>query len=182
MATGQSTTTYKDIPGFPGYRVGDDGSVWSAWVACRFGRKLTDRWKQMKTPPNAKGYLRVNLSLAARKTYRTLRVHRLVLEVFIGPCPEGMEARHLNGIKADNRLENLAWGTPEENRSDNHDLGVYAHGEAHTQVKLTESDVRSIRDRYAAGGIFMRELAAEYGVELTTIHAIVHRRSWKHVV
>ncbi len=45
-------------------------------------------------------------------------VHRLVLETFIGPCPDGMWARHLNSIKSDNRLENLEWNTPAINIQD----------------------------------------------------------------
>ena len=45
-------------------------------------------------------------------------VHRLVLETFVGPRPDGMEARHLNGDCQDNRVENLIWGTPLENGAD----------------------------------------------------------------
>lgn len=51
-------------------------------------------------------------------THRFRRVHHLVLEAFVGPRPAGMETRHLNGVRADNRLENLAWGTPTENAAD----------------------------------------------------------------
>lgn len=47
-----------------------------------------------------------------------LRVHVCVLEAFVGPCPEGMETRHLNGNPSDNRLDNLCWGTPKENGED----------------------------------------------------------------
>ena len=46
------------------------------------------------------------------------RVHRMVLEAFVGPCPEGMQCRHLNDVKNDNRLNNLAWGTRKENSAD----------------------------------------------------------------
>ena len=45
-------------------------------------------------------------------------VHRLVLEAFAGPCPAGLESRHLNGIKTDNRRSNLVWGTSAENSAD----------------------------------------------------------------
>lgn len=166
---------------FPGYRVGTDGSVWVAWITCRSGRRLTDRWRRMRPGVTPKGYLYVNLTPATGGRYQTFRVHRLVLEAFVGPCPVGMECRHLDGHKANCRLDNLAWGTPEQNRQDNRDLDAYHRGEDHAQVKLTEDRVRSIRARYAAGGILMRELAEESGVSLTNIHAIIHRRSWKHV-
>lgn len=135
----------------------------------------------MKLSPGTRGYLRVNLTSQVGRV-QMFRVHRLVLLAFVGPCPDGMEARHLNGIKTDNRADNLAWGTPEQNRQDNRDLGVYERGEGHTQVKLTETQVREIRHRHAAGGVLLRELAEEFGVTPTNINAILSRRSWKHVV
>lgn len=45
-------------------------------------------------------------------------VHRLVLEAFVGPCPEGMEALHGEGGSEDNRLVNLKWDTRAENNRD----------------------------------------------------------------
>lgn len=121
---------YAEIPDFPGYRVGDDGTIWRAWVNCRWGRRLTDRWRLMKlgvqksrTP--GRRYRYVNLTPAEGGKYRTFRVHRLVLLAFVGPCPEGMEARHEDGDPSNNRLDNLAWGTPAENRADNRRLGRY---------------------------------------------------------
>ena len=129
---------------------------------------------------NKRGYLRVNLVPPEGSSYRTFRVHRLVLEAFIGQCPNGMEGRHLNGIKTDCNLSNLAWGTPEQNRQDNRDLDVYARGSKHSQAKLTECDIRIIRKRYAEG-VFLRILSDEYKVSIQNIHAIVQKRSWKHV-
>lgn len=180
MAEDQTTVEYREIQGFPGYRVGSDGSVWNCWVNCRWGRRMTDRWKRMKPGTHQRGYLYVNLTRIGER-YKTFRVHRLVLAAFVGPCPEGMECRHLNGIKTDCRLENLCWGTGEENRQDNHDAGIYQNGEDHTQAKLSEGDVRIIRARYAAGGVLQRELAEQYSVTISNINAIVNRRSWSHI-
>lgn len=118
MATANSTVQYRGIPGFNGYRVGDDGSVWFAWINCSKGRLLTDRWKPMKLGVHRKGYLYVNLTPPEGGKYRTFRVHRLVLEAFVGPCPGDMECRHLNGVRDDCRLVNLAWGTRAENVED----------------------------------------------------------------
>jgi HNH endonuclease/NUMOD4 motif len=67
------------------------------------------------------------VSLGSRADSVPHRVHRLVLGAFVGPCPEGMECRHLNGDRADNRLENLAWGTPHENGMDRLRHGTDVH-------------------------------------------------------
>lgn len=45
-------------------------------------------------------------------------IHRLVLEAFVGPCPDGMEALHSDGNKTNNNVDNLRWGTPSENNRD----------------------------------------------------------------
>ena len=60
-------------------------------------------------------------------TQRSHYVHRLVLEAFVGPCPPGQQCRHLNGIPTDNRLENLAWGTPSEDNFDRIRHGTHQH-------------------------------------------------------
>lgn len=176
-----SETSYEDIPGWPGYRVGNDGSVWRLWITCRAGRKLSNKWRQMKTGIHRKGYLYVNLTPPEGGSYKTFRIHRLVLEAFVGPCPDGLECRHLNGIKSDCRLTNLKWGTPEENRKDNYRLNAYRIGENNQVAKLTNENVQDIRNRYTRGNVFMKELADEYGVSISNIHAIVHRRSWQHL-
>ena len=50
-------------------------------------------------------------------------VHVLVLSTFVGPRPDGMEVRHLDGNSLNNSLENLAWGTHKENTQD-----AFVHG------------------------------------------------------
>jgi hypothetical protein len=147
---------------------------------------MTDRWRLMKAAVQKKrspgrSYRYVNLTPPGGGTYKTFRVHRLVLEAFVGPCPDGMEARHLSGDPADNRLENLEWGTRADNRADIDRHGRQFRGETHPGVKLTEEQVRAIRSRYAAGGVLQRELADEYGVNVPNISAIVNRRSWTHL-
>lgn len=57
---------------------------------------------------------------------RSRMVHRLVGEAFIGPLPEGMHTRHLDGDASNNHVENLAYGTPSENNFD-----IVRHGKHH---------------------------------------------------
>jgi len=179
MATDNPIVEYREIQGYPGYRVGDDGSVWTEWRTCPNGR-FRSTWRKMKTPLGTRGYPRLNLTSSIDGKLKAFRLHRLVLEAFNGPCPEGMEGRHLNGIKTDCSVANLAWGTQEQNRQDNHVLGVYAGGSKHTQAKLTEDDVRAIRIRRAAGES-IKSLSLDYHVNASNISMIARRKSWKHV-
>lgn len=114
-------TVWRPVVGFEGcYEVSDHGQVRSLdrtiVTHTKHGevrRRLAG--KIMKQHLGA-AYLEVTLSRGNEKTLA--RPHRLVLEAFVGPCPEGMETRHFNGNPLDNRLENLLWGTPVENASD----------------------------------------------------------------
>jgi hypothetical protein len=107
----------------------------------------------------------------------TSYVHRLVLEAFVGPCPDGMETRHLDGNPSNNCLSNLQWGTVGENTEDRGDHGNFTHGERNGQAVLTEADVAQIR----SSPLSDKELAALYGVRYTTIYKIRTRQRWRHV-
>lgn len=65
---------------------------------------------------------------------RECMVHRLMLSAFHGPAPEGQEGCHGNGIKTDNRIENLRWDTHSSNCED-----LVRHG-THRSVRKTECD------------------------------------------
>ena len=65
--------------------------------------------KELKGSINEKGYIRVNIH--GKKTM----LHRIIAEVFIGSPKEFQQVNHKNGIKSDNRVENLEWVTPSEN-------------------------------------------------------------------
>ena len=94
------------IKGFPSYLVSKDGRVFSI----KWGRL-----KQLKATME-NGYRRVSLR-DGNGCGKTFRVHRLVAMAYI-PLLEGKnEVNHKNGIKHDNRVENLEWCTPKENDS-----------------------------------------------------------------
>jgi len=59
--------------------------------------------------------------------------------------------------------------------------GVDNRGENQGCSKLTETQVREIRTKYANGGVLQRELALEYGVSSPTISLIISRRNWSHI-
>lgn len=71
-----------------------------------------------KAVPDKDGYHRISLFSRNDPRRGNYFVHRLVLEAFVGECPEGQEARHKNGVRGDNRVSNLKWGTKLENMED----------------------------------------------------------------
>ena len=157
----------RDIPGFEGlYEIDREGSVW----------RIDAPRKRPLAPGITNGYARVVLSKDGSK--KNYLVHQLVLLTFEGPCPEGLEVRHLNGIRSDNRVENLRYGTKTQNQRDRFTHGTAMFGETHPLAKLTESQVKEIRA--ATRGI--RRLNQAYGVSRATIEAIRARRLWKHVI
>ncbi|HEU5115718.1 MAG TPA: HNH endonuclease [Isosphaeraceae bacterium] len=162
---------------YPGYRVSRDGRVESCWT--RRGRYCipTDNWRPLK-PIFRSGYPTVNLPRGGKKTI--CKIHRLVLEVFVGPCPEGCVACHNDGNRANNDLSNLRWDTPRANSSDSLCHGTRVMGSRCRSSKLTEGDVVQIR-RMRIEGTSIGELAKTFGVTYENVLAIVNRRSWRHL-
>lgn len=189
--------TYRPVVGCPGYRVGDDGSVWSCWVRKvaerdpatsrirRTARVMSDTWHRVGTKPvNDLGYYRVCLFTDGRK--RQAFVQELVLEAFVGPRPPGLEACHDDNDPANNRLTNLRWDTHKGNVADKRRHGTHQAGETHPRSRLTEADVREIRTKYRFGWSNRRcesnrHLAAKFGITPRYLWAVATGRSWSHV-
>lgn len=168
---------YVPLDGFLGYCVGSDGSVWS----CRFGHgrfMLRCEWKRLRPMSSDAGYLYVCLYREEGRV--RVGVHIVVLRAFVGPCPLGMEARHLDGVRSNNCLVNLCWGTPVENAADKCLHGTMSCGEFNGRAKLTSDEVRRIRLALAAGSL-QRDLAQHYGVSQAVISSISLRKTWKGV-
>lgn len=120
---------WRDIPTWETrYQVSDQGRVRSKDIRTtdKNGRKWNKTGTIHGTHKKRNGYVYVNLKAAPRKQRRY--VHQLVLEAFVGPRPEGAEACHNNGNRADNRLENLRWDTVSENRLDIKRMGRHNEG------------------------------------------------------
>jgi len=108
---------------------------------------------------------------------KTLYIHALVLESFVGPRPVGFEACHNNGDRTDNRSDNLRWDTPRSNQMDRAKHGTSNRGERCANARLTSAEALEIMkstDRTC-------ELAHRYGVAPQTICAIRKGRNWKHL-
>jgi hypothetical protein len=110
---------WRDIPDFPGYRVSDSGVVQSF-------KFTTPKYLNATL---ALGYPTVSLTAGDGVT-RHVRVHVAVMRSFVGPPPDRMEVRHLDGDPLNCRLENLAYGTSSENKHD-----TVRHGKQHNASK-----------------------------------------------
>ncbi len=123
---------------------------------------------------------------------KRLSIHRLILETFIGPCPLGMECRHLDGNPQNNKLNNLKWGTHSENSQDSIRHGTFFHpdnkGSNNGHAILKESNVREIRKLLQSGRngkpgrrYSQHEIAKMFNVHRYTISMIVTGKTWKHL-
>lgn len=156
------------------------------YQASTFGRikslardKILKPWALKQT-----GYLQIDLR--AEKRRERCLVHRLILETFVGLCPEGMECRHLDGDKTNNHIENLCWGTGQEQHEDRRKHGTGAEqtarrGEDCSYAKLTEEIVKRIRWLYSTKLFTQNQLAKQFHLHQVTISEIVLRKIWKHI-
>lgn len=128
----------------------------------------TRRQQRVLTPvPNRAGYLRVCLWVNGARLNKS--VHRLVAEAFHGPST--LQVNHRDGVKSNNRPDNLEYVTDQENkRHAVSTMGTYC-GSANGRSKLTERDRNAIREASKDYGYRVR-LAAQFSVSVGTIARI----------
>lgn len=160
------------------------------YEASNCGRIRRAETCRILTPGYTNGYLQVRLAVV-KGTSRLAYVHRLVCEAFHGPAlTSGMQAAHRNRQRDDNSLSNLRWATQADNEADKMLHGVANKGARHGNAKLTDEDVKQIREslndwprhpsgRRANGSI--GKLAATFGVSPSCIHAIAECSAWRHI-
>lgn len=150
-----------------GYYVTCDGRVFTK----RYGRLI-----QMK-PSVTKGYLWVRVVMP-NGTRKVWRINRAVACAWIGSPPSPKhEARHKDGNRRNNTVENLAWATTRENAADRLSHGTQTLGNGHPNSKLTAGKVALIRSSKDADSV----LAHRFGVSVDTVRYARKGRSWKHV-
>lgn len=162
---------WHDIPGYEGvYQVSNGGDIKRV--------KVYGGVSLRKTRPQ-NGYRLIFLRLKGQSNRHF--VHRLVMLAFVGECPIGKQVNHKNGIKDDNRLENLEYVTPSENKRHAVDVLKKHIGEQNNKAKLTAVQVVEIRRLHAEGNTKIEALARMYKVSGVSIRAVLSRETWKHV-
>jgi len=158
-----------NIPGFPGYKITKGGDVFSSQSVNKI----------LKPHKVKDGHLQVTLYVNKIPTYQS--IHRLVLKTFVGPCPNKMMCRHLDGNPENNNLSNLCWGSHQDNEADKDRMGRRPRGSKHGGSKLTEQDVRMIIYMCSTKLFSQRETADIYGVCIGTVNHIIKKRNWRQI-
>lgn len=148
---------------FPKYKISKNGIV------------INHELNKVITPVIRNGYLSVRLSKDNRLHHKSL--HRLIYETYKGSIPFGYHIDHINGIRTDNRLDNLRIVTPEENNKNR--LKLRRGIEVNT-AKLTEEEVMEIR-KAKSKGVNSYQLAKKFNVGRSTINRIALGITWKHL-
>lgn len=162
-------------PKYPGYRFSPEGNILS----------LKGKPKLLK-PRIKLGYNNFVFYDKKGKSHE-VRLHRAIAEIFIENPKNKSEVNHKNGIKSDNRIENLEWVTKSENQKHAYETGLknsrHRQGEHSNFSKLTNELVISIKKDLQAGGPrgFQQNLAEKYGVSHGTISMIKTGKIWAHL-
>lgn len=174
---------WRDIPNYEGlYQVSNLGRIKALTRRVDKG-KCHRTWEEhvLKYGLDKKGYLRTNL--AKNGINKTIKIHRIVAEVFVPNIQNKPQVNHINGVKSDNRACNLEWVSNGENQKHAFKLGLLndRSGENNVSAKLTWNDVEFIRKNYKPrdkefGTI---ALSRKFNVHRKTISRIINMKLWR---
>jgi NUMOD4 motif/HNH endonuclease len=133
---------------------------------------------QILAPSNRAGYPRLCLCKEGQKKY--FYVHRLVATAFI-PNPENKpQVNHINGIKANNNVENLEWLTARDNQIHAYKTGLNISPRSvdRCNAKLSPATIHRAKTLREIGYVY-KKIAELVGVSYTTIHLALNGKTWK---
>lgn len=172
---------WKDIPEYEGlYQASSRGQIKRIiGYKCLKERLLKQRLQHSEDTGRG-NYWCVELCKDGR--VRKHKVHRLILETFVGPRQHKQETRHLDGVVSNNWLSNLKYGTKSENTYDSvrHGTHIDIRGSKHHLAKLTEERVLQIRQLLKDGqsGVMV---AKQFCISTTSVSDIKLRKIWTHI-
>jgi hypothetical protein len=169
---------WREVVGYEGfYEVSDCGRVRSIDRIVQCGvRPMKLKGKQIRHGVGKIGYPVVGLYKNGKG--KTCCIHVLVLEAFVGPRPTiNHEGCHGDGVRINNVLTNLRWGTSKENRDDSRRHGTLSIGSSRPNAILNAEIVLKIRNDTRP----MQTIAHHHGIGLTTVWKVKNRVTWAHV-
>ena len=165
------------IRGYEGlYQISNFGRVKS------FPRNTTSKIQIIKPLLSRSGYLYVGLRKQGTKRLR-FKLHRLVSQAFIENPENKQTVNHKDGDKFNNYVDNLEWATQDENNQHAIDTGLQKSGANRNTAKLTNEQVKYIRENYIPrdsefGGA---ALARKFNVKSSTVQNVIHGKNYKNV-
>lgn len=164
-----SKEKWKEIEGYNGdYLVSDKGRILS---------KKRGRVKYRKLTKDSYGYYVLVLTNNGKRKH--LKVHRIVAETFIENPDLKKSVNHKNGIKTDNRVENLEWMSFRENMIHAYDNNLIKSIEETGVSKITMNEANQIRSILEQKMCTKKDISACYGISKSNINHIISNRIWK---
>lgn len=158
-----------EIPGFGDYMVSRCGLFLSV---------KRSKYKILNSSLNGNGYNVVHLFKNGKRN--VFQAHRIVAAVFLGNPENKPEVNHINGVKSDNRANNLEWVTRSENRRHAFMIGLQSNcKENNPRAKITSMDADSIRKMYSSGKFTQKQIGEFFGITQMTVSAITTKKNWK---
>ena len=171
---------WKIIEEFPKYLISNKGNI-----------KVLETFENRISHINS-GYELIVFAVDGKRYSRL--VHRIVAKAFIPNKYDKPCVNHINGMKTDNRVENLEWVTYEENIKHAIKMGLIDHSkrknpnhkphprdEDNKLTKATREQVIEMRKMYDTGDYVLRELSEKFDMSISVVWKIVKRKTWKHI-
>ncbi len=160
------------LKNFPDYSISTNGVIYSkARIIKRKKGSYLAKGRTLKTKKTPTGYIAINL-FKDKKSF-TRYIHRLVAETFI-PNPEGKrEVNHKDGIKNNNKAENLEWVTKSENMQHCFLTGL----QESLLTRLSFEDVTKIK-KMRKLKIKLRVIARKFNISISSVSLITRDKRW----
>lgn len=162
---------WRVIERFPNYAISNDGRVRNI----KYNREIK---------PRISGYGYKIVRVFRDGIEYLIPVHKAVLRAFVRKPKRREQGNHKNGIKTDNRLDNLEWLTPSANIRHGWETGlikVYDHSiKDRSNYKLTWEIAKEIRESYKPRKVTRQSLTEKYNITVSAINRVLSGETWNN--